>query len=151
MYDLTIITDTDVDFDIETMKKHAEIVLRSECAENDVELSIVLCDSDQMRQYNRQYRGQDKATDVLSFRYDESIGFPKQECGSKVIGDIVIDINQVNRQKGTSSFEMEFLSVLVHGILHLMGYDHVKISDRYDMEQKERKYSQIILGDKHSG
>lgn len=79
-----------------------------------------------VRRLNRQYRFKDKTTDVLSFRYEEAKGFPSMGTGAKELGDIVISLPQVRRQakrigRGAAA---EFALMVVHGTLHLMGYDH---------------------------
>ena len=91
----------------------------------------------EMKELNRQYRGQDSTTDVLSFAYHETGGFP---CGfedavSSVRGDIVISVEQVRRQARQigRSVKVEFALMLVHGTLHLMGYDHMTVQDETEM------------------
>jgi probable rRNA maturation factor len=78
--------------------------------------SVVLITDEMMRSYNRKYRGFDKPTDVLSFRGDGGY-----------LGDILISsetaYNQA-RQSSTLSFETNVRRLILHGLLHLMGYDH---------------------------
>lgn len=103
-----------------------------------------------MRYYNRSYRGQDKATDILSFTFALADEIPVTESTNKRICDIIIDINQVDKQKGTNSFEQELIIVFVHGILHLMGYDHIKKADKQKMEEKASMYLSKIQQEKAS-
>jgi probable rRNA maturation factor len=93
------------------------------------EFSIVFVTDDMMRRYNREYRGFDKATDVLSFSGDGSY-----------LGDILISsetaYNQTLKSK-TLSFETNIHRLLLHGLLHLMGYDHE--TDDGEMRTLERR------------
>ncbi|HOX97475.1 MAG TPA: rRNA maturation RNase YbeY [bacterium] len=102
-----------------------------------VVLSIV---SDQeIQKLNRDYRGKDQVTDVLSFAYDESeIDFPAGQV-AKPLGDIIISIDQVKRQAldFKQSPEKEFYLLLIHGILHLLGYDHLTSAEASEMESLE--------------
>ncbi len=104
-----------------------------------------------MRALNRSYRGQDKATDILSFVkfVKEDLPFPEYE--NAVIGDIVIDINQVAKQKGTNTFAQELLIVFIHGMLHIMGYDHTKKIEKENMEELVRMYLKKVQGEIYSG
>lgn len=88
---------------------------------DNVEVSITLTDDETIRQINRDWRGKDKPTDVLSFPMDETVGYRY-----KVLGDVIISIPYAKRQAhqiGLTERE-EILRLLIHGILHLLGYDH---------------------------
>ena len=79
---------------------------------------------------NREWRGKDKPTDVLSFSQIESGEFPFPEAewaASDVLGDVVISAETAAAQaaKGEYSLEAEYRRLLVHGVLHLLGHDHV--------------------------
>jgi probable rRNA maturation factor len=97
---------------------------------NGVSFSIVFVTDDEMRRYNRDYRGFDKATDVLSFRGDDGY-----------LGDILISsetaYNQANRSR-TLTFESNIKRLVLHGLLHLMGYDHE--TDEGQMRAIERRF-----------
>jgi probable rRNA maturation factor len=86
-----------------------------------VELSIAFVDDDRMRSLNKQYRGMDSATDVLSFPIDE----PSPE-GIHYLGDIVIAVGVAREQALEFSHDLktEVLQLVAHGILHLCGFDH---------------------------
>lgn len=96
----------------------------------DREFSVVFMNDAAMRQYNRDYRGFDKPTDVLSFRGDEGY-----------LGDILISTetayNQA-RQSRTLSFETNLHRLMLHGLLHLMGYDHE--TDDGEMRRIEKRF-----------
>lgn len=86
-----------------------------------LEVSVLLVGDGRMRKLNREYRGKDKTTDVLSFPQ----GGP---CGAALcsLGDIVISVPQTIRQAGEygATFYEELARLLIHGLLHLLGYDH---------------------------
>lgn len=86
-----------------------------------VEVSITLTDDQTIRNINREWRGKDKPTDVLSFPQDDSIGYRY-----RVLGDVVISLPYARRQAEEIglTYREEVLRLLVHGILHLLGYDH---------------------------
>ncbi len=84
------------------------------------ELSILITSDEEIRELNRLYRNKDKATDVLSFPMGEEIG------GWKLLGDVVISIDtaRVQAKELGISLEEEVKRLLIHGIVHLLGYDH---------------------------
>lgn len=99
------------------------------------ELSILLTDDTEMKQLNRKYRNSARTTDVLSF---SSSGGP----GPEILGDIVIAIPFVKRQAKRigNPFEREVLFLIVHGLLHLLGYGHElskKEAGRMEIMQKK--------------
>ncbi len=85
-----------------------------------VEISVYLTDDYLIRELNKNYRGKDKATDVLSFIIDEYVG------DYRLLGEIVISIDTARRQAKEMghSLEDEIKRLLVHGFVHLLGYDH---------------------------
>ena len=93
-----------------------------------------------MRRLNRQYRGLDKTTDVLSFPLCEA-GVPQP---GDALGDIVISIPRAAAQAEEYgvSFRNELLRLLLHGLLHLIGYDHEK--NAYQRQRMQRKEKELI-------
>lgn len=108
-----------VDIPERKIKEIIKFVLR-EMEKDNSELSLVLCNNDYIHFYNKEYRNKDYPTDVLSFVDGERIG------KITYLGDIIISIDKVKSQSEEYgvSFEEEFSRLLVHGILHLLGYDH---------------------------
>ncbi len=91
----------------------------------DSELSILLVNDTQMQELNRLYRSKDKTTDVLSFSMNEG---DYSDINTNLLGDIVISLPAAKRQakeKGHGIYD-EIAILLIHGILHLLGYDHEK-------------------------
>ena len=102
---------------------------------SDMELSVVLTDDQTIQQLNRDYRGMDKPTDVLSFAQQEADG-----PASGVLGDLIISLETAQRQaqERDHSLASEVRILMVHGLLHLLGYDHITPEDRSEMAQAEQ-------------
>ncbi len=101
-------------------------------------LSILLCDDQYIHPINREYRDKDKPTDVLSFAQREGeFAF----IDDSLLGDVIISVETAERQatEKQHSLERELTILLVHGILHLLGYDHIEDADAIIMETKERE------------
>lgn len=95
--------------------------------------SVVLTDSDAIQIINRDYRKMDKPTDVISFAYNDGISDFTQF--SDEIGDIFVNLDYVVKQATEygHSPEREYLFLITHGILHLLGYDHQNPKDEKTM------------------
>lgn len=93
-------------------------------------ISIILCSDEEIRKVNREHRNKDRATDVISFAYREA-PFPMPAGAGEMLGDIYIAVETTLRQATEigHSPEDEFLRLLTHGILHLVGYDHERSTD----------------------
>ncbi|HHU63800.1 MAG TPA: rRNA maturation RNase YbeY [Clostridiales bacterium] len=129
-------------------------VLKQEAVELDVEVSIILIDNEQIRELNRKYRGIDKATDVLSFPMLEE-GLAEYKVGRDVcpvedfdngmqavlLGDIAVSMEKVVAQAEEygHSRQRELSFLIVHGMLHLLGYDHRHPEDMMIMREREEK------------
>ena len=88
------------------------------------DVSIAFVDDDAMKNLNRQFRHKNKTTDVLTFPADETYGDPNRR--GRPLGDIVICVDQARRQAVTEkhSLATEVRYLIVHGVLHALGYDH---------------------------
>ncbi len=107
--------------------------------ENDrtADLSIALVGQEKIKELNRKYRKKNKATDTLSFKY-----------GRGGAGEIIICPSEVrkNAEKYKTSFEKELTQALIHGILHLFGYDHEKTKKEAEaMEKKQNHYLKLFF------
>ena len=103
------------------------------------EISVLFTDDEFIRSLNNKYRGIDKPTDVLSFNLQEgAIKSPEVES-DKLLGDIIISVETAQRQANNlnHSIEKELTILLIHGLLHLTGYDHDKGKDYKIMRGKE--------------
>lgn len=103
------------------------------------EVTVVLTHDDEVTQLNHQYRGRKRSTDVLSFPGGEDAdGLVRQ-------GDIVISVDKARRQAAQRhhSLDTELRYLLIHGFLHLMGYDHE--TDNGEMSREERRLRRELL------
>ena len=93
----------------------------------NLELSIVLTGDGETRRLNRMHRKKDKTTDVLSFPLGEGKRLNPGKARFVPLGDVVLNVSQARRQarKGGKTLREELALLLVHGVLHLLGHDHV--------------------------
>lgn len=105
-----------------------------------VDITLVIEDDTFISDLNKTYRGQNKPTDVLSFNLDQI----DPETGRHYLGDIIISIETAKRQAAARSAPLieELSLLLVHGILHLLGFDHDDKNSRERMWQKQREILQ---------
>ena len=106
------------------------------------EVSVRVVDTAEMQALNRDYREQDKATNVLSFPADDATGLPPGEA--RVLGDIVVCAEVVSGEAAAQGKSVgdHWAHMLVHGALHLVGYDHADEAQAADMEGLERRILQ---------
>lgn len=114
----------------ESLIRAAERVLNHECAETGA-LTVVLTDAEAIRELNRSFAGEDHPTDVLAF-VDGSID---PESGFRYFGDVVIavDIAADQANQAGHSLGSELNLLVVHGVLHLIGYDHAHTEEKEAM------------------
>ena len=134
------------DIDKNFVKKILKRVLEGEGIEEEVELSIAFVGPSRMRNLNSQYRGKNRVTDVLSFP-EKEILFEKfgkhNQKKVKGLGEIVLCPRRVlkNSKNFSRTFEKEMAFCLIHGLLHLLGYEHEKEEkEAKDMEKKQNFY-----------
>ncbi len=121
------------------------------------QVSLLLADDDTVRELNREFRGVDRTTDVLSFSADHAghwagdeappdavepgeVDFPMPDGEPPPLGDIVVSVPQANRQAEGQGVPLlqELALLIVHGALHLLGYDHYEDEERDAMRELER-------------
>lgn len=121
----------------EAFERLAHFVLKMEAAPELSELSVALVDNEEMARLNEQYRGKTGPTDVLSFGCDD----PCVAAGEEPItlGDVIIapDVAAEQAADLETTVESELNLLLVHGILHLLGYDHESDEDAAVMQARE--------------
>jgi len=131
---------TSIEFDESAFFRVWEIIAEKENLQKDALVNILITDDETIKTYNKKYLGRDEATDVISFSAEiPQISF---------LGDIVIDIEQAEKQKDTESLNTELQRLFLHGLLHLLGYDHLSAAQEKIMKSKEREYWKLIMGDK---
>ena len=107
-----------------------------------VSLTILLSNNKNIKKLNRKFRNKNKATDVLAFPSEKKINIRK----SPYIGDIVISYDFIIKPKTLSALEFKHkvTKIFIHGFLHLLGYDHIKLKDFKVMLIEEEKIYQTI-------
>lgn len=127
----------------EEIRGYVEKVLEKEYDSKAlVYVSLLFTGNDEIQVINREYRDKDQPTDVISFAYHETEDF---DIGPyDTLGDIVISLERVVEQakEYNHSPKRELFYVLTHGVLHLLGYDHIEEEERKEMRAKEEE----ILG-----
>jgi rRNA maturation RNase YbeY len=110
---------------------------------SEAELSVLLVSDRVMRQLNRDWRGRDRPTDVLSFAQHEGSGVAPRE----LLGDVVIAVQTAKRQAEACGETLLAASerLLIHGVLHLLGYDHERSeAEARRMQRRERRLASVL-------
>ena len=143
------LTKSQIDEDF--FRKIARNVLKKEKGEEKTGLSVILVKPRRIRELNKKYKKENRITDVLSFGRElnsKRLKFPSLQNENLELGDVVICLSEVkkNARKFNSDFKRELALVLIHGILHLLGYDHEK-SDKEakKMREKEKEHLKQTL------
>ena len=133
------------------VKKIGRQVLKTEGIAPPYEVSLVFADTEAVRQLNRDYRGLDEPTDVLAFHMlppkgtDASFALPPD--GVTRLGEVIICYPQAvaqAKEQGHST-ERELALLIIHGILHLLGYDHEAPVEESKMRERERELLELCL------
>lgn len=137
--------------DVEHFRKLAHSVLEAEGVTSPYEVSLVLTDSDTIRELNRDYRGQDEPTDVLAFnmlsRKDPDEFFAHPPDGVTRLGEVIISYPEALEQAKEQGHpaERELALLVIHGILHLLDYDHEDSDEESAMRASEEEHMQRYL------
>ena len=136
------------------IKKAVERALEAEGVLAPCLISVMLTDDEGIRRVNREFRGVDRATDVLSFPLNELRpgDFDPADCeadpetGSLMLGDMMISVPRCESQgeEFGHGYDREIQYLTVHSVLHLLGYDHV---DEGPMKRQMRAREKLIMGD----
>ena len=138
------IIDNNLYKDYEYLYKVIEATLKHEKVANAI-FSIVFVDDDEIHRINREYRNVDRITDVISFAFEDSKDLEYNDF--RMLGDIYICIPQMKRQAESygHSEKRELSFLTVHGLLHLLGYDHMEKED----EKKMFALQELILDEQN--
>lgn len=133
------ISDVQEFMDEEKINEFVDMILEHEELENteNTYVSFLITTNDVIQNINSEYRGKDTPTDVISFAYNETENIGPFD----ILGDIIISAEKVTEQAKEygHSTEREFYYVLCHGMLHLLGYDHIDDEDKKVMREKEEE------------
>lgn len=131
------INNTSYEVDLETLKKVIDIALKEEKVKNAY-FNIIFINNEEIHKINKQYRNIDKETDVISFALEDDSTYPALDF--RMLGDIYISVDRIKSQAldyGHSELR-ETCFLAVHGLLHLLGYDHTKsLEDEKIMFEKQ--------------
>ncbi len=107
-----------------------------------VSLTILLSNNKNIKKLNKKFRNKNKPTDILSFPFEKKLNIKK----SPYIGDIVISYEFMNKPKVLSAleFKSKVTKIFIHGFLHLLGYDHIRLKDFKEMLTEEEKIYKTI-------
>ena len=113
----------------------ASTALKGRTEFEEPELTIRLTDEEESQALNSEYRGKDKPTNVLSFPFEMPPGIPLE-----LLGDLIICVGVVEQeaQEQAKTIEAHWAHMVIHGCLHLLGYDHIKDDEAEEMEALER-------------
>lgn len=130
-----------------------ETVLKEEGVKKDVDVYITLTHNENIRQINAEHRNIDKPTDVLSFPMFEREEIPtlkeessEDELVETMLGDIIVSVEKVREQAEEygHSFRRELAYLVTHGMLHLLGYDHMIEEEKVVMRKREEEILAIL-------
>ena len=107
-----------------------------------VSLTILLSNNKNIKRLNKKFRNKDKPTDVLSFPSEKKLNIKK----NSYLGDIIISYDFMNKPKTLSNldFKSKVTKIFIHGFLHLLDYDHIKLKDFKKMIKEEKKIYEVI-------
>jgi len=107
-----------------------------------VSLTILLSDNKNIKELNKRFRNKNKPTDILSFPSEKKFNIKK----SSYLGDIVISYEFMNKSKALNNLEFKdkVIKIFIHGFLHLLGYDHIKLNDFKKMLVEEEKIYKAV-------
>ena len=147
-------TEVTFPFDVEeVVELVAEAVLDAEECPYETQVNVLLTDNEGIREFNREHRGIDRETDVLSFPNvdfetegdfdideEREADYFDPDSGELILGDIIISVDKVMEQAENygHSTKREFAFLVAHSMLHLCGYDHMEEEEREQMEQMQR-------------
>ena len=126
--------------DLEILKPLLEYAKKKESLEDtELEFSVIIVDNKRIHEINKEYRGIDRPTDVISFALEDSEDVNIENY--RILGDIYISIDKVKEQAKTygHSEKRELAFLTVHGFLHLLGYDHMKPEEEKVMFGKQEE------------
>ena len=130
----------------EIIKKVVKTVLKTENIKHELNIYVTLTNNDEIHKINKEYRNVDRPTDVLSFPMYEreeisKLREEKKDDIEEILGDIIISIPKVKEQAEEygHSYERELAYLTTHGMLHLLGFDHIIEDERKVMREHEDK------------
>ena len=108
--------------------------------------TLLLSRNKEIKNLNKKFRKKNKTTDVLSFPFHKKKELKLILSKDKEIylGDIIVNLDKIKSQKNLQNFKIEFDQLWVHGLIHLLGYDHKKDKEYSEMSKIEKKFIELI-------
>ncbi len=141
--------------DLEHLRGLAELVLREEGYPSGTEVTVLLVKDDEMSSYNERFLNRSGPTDVLAFPVEELVPgvIPEHDPTGPplLIGDVIVAPAYVGRRAAENEVSLgdEMALMVTHGILHLLGYDHVEDEDAEAMERREAELLSMVGRTRH--
>jgi len=148
--EINVLIDEDLEGNLEAgwLQSVAQQILVAQGVGADVELGLVIATQQRVQQLNRDYLGRDEPTDVLAFSAREEIGvdlppFVQPPDGVLHLGEVIVSYPQavIQAEEHQHSIKKELAILIIHGVLHLLGYEH----DKPELERKMRAREAEIL------
>ena len=139
MYNFDIINETKENIDeLDDLRKFVEFAIKHQKIENAV-FNIIIVDENKIQELNKNYRNKDSVTDVISFALEDDNTFIKTDF--RILGDIYICLKRAKDQAKEygHSLKREICFLSIHGLLHLLGYDHMNEKDEkimFDLQER---------------
>ena len=133
---IDFVNETEYQINDDLLNKIFNVMKTDSVFESDATCCVKFSGDDTIKELNKQYRGCDVVTDVLTFNCDiKNIPFK---------GDIIINVSQAERQRQKISLENEVATLFIHGLLHLAGMDHLSKKEQERMNLYELRYKELI-------
>jgi len=130
--DIDVVNDTNIEININALQSIFEWMKEDSVFQAKDKCCLKISNGSDIKEFNAKYRGKNSATDVLTFPCEfKNIPFK---------GDIIIDIEEADKQKGNHSLDKEVCELFIHGLLHLAGMDHISKKQQMQMVSYEEKY-----------
>ncbi|MBA1339848.1 MAG: putative rRNA maturation factor [Pelagibacterales bacterium] len=116
--------------------------LKYQFKDKKVDITVLLSHNKNIKKLNKKFRNKNKHTDILSFPFDQKPFFKKKIY----LGDIIISYEHINKPKSLTSiqFKKKVIKIFIHGFLHLLNYDHIKLKDFKKMFREEEKIYNLL-------
>ena len=139
--------------EVNWLQSVAERVLTAQNITSEVEMGLVITSQERVQELNQKYRGLDEPTDVLAFsmlpdKKMPEVDFPPPPDGVRHLGEVIISYPQavIQAKEHQHSIKREIVILIIHGTLHLLGYDHETPELEHDMRTKEAESLSFIEG-----
>jgi len=139
---IEVYNETTDDAYIDDIKNVMKIGIDKICIETAY-VSVVVVDKEKIHEINRIYRNVDRVTDVISFAFEDNEGITPD--GVRILGEIYLCIDKAKEQAKEygHSDKREICYLAIHGLLHLLGYNHKKVEDKSIMREKEEEILEL--------